>query len=138
MLTYDGETRLRDRVKDLCGDGADVIFDVVGGDVFDESLRCIAWDGRLLVVGFTSGRIPSAPANLTLLKHCSITGVFFGAWTSRNHEAYHADAEQLLGWCASGEVRPHVSATFPLEDAVQAMAVLAERKATGKVVLTMV
>jgi NADPH2:quinone reductase len=137
VLTYDGETRLRDRVKELCADGADVIFDVVGGDVFDESLRCIAWDGRLLVVGFTSGRIPSAPANLALLKHCSITGVFFGAWMGRNHADYRADAEQLLAWCASGEVRPHVSATYPLEDAVEAMAVLAERKATGKVVLTM-
>jgi NADPH2:quinone reductase len=138
VLTYDGETRLRDRVKELTGGaGANVIFDVVGGDVFDESLRCIAWDGRLLVVGFTSGRIPSAPANLALLKHCSITGVFFGAWMSRNHEAYRADAEQLLAWCASGEVRPHISATFPLHDAVEAMAMLAERKATGKVVLTM-
>ena len=137
VLTYDGETRLRDRVKELCADGADVIFDVVGGDVFDESLRCIAWDGRLLVVGFTSGRIPSAPANLALLKHCSITGVFFGAWMGRNHEDYRADAEQLLAWCASGDVRPHISATFRLEDVVEAMAVLAERKATGKVVLTM-
>ena len=138
VLTYDGEARLRDRVKELTdGDGADVIFDVVGGDVFDESLRCINWDGRLLVVGFTSGRIPSVPANLALLKHCSITGVFFGAWMSRNHEAYRADAETLLGWCASGEVRPHVSMTFALEDAVQAMAALAERKTTGKVVLTM-
>ncbi len=138
VLTYDGEARLRDRVKELTGgDGADVIFDVVGGDVFDESLRCIAWDGRLLVVGFTSGRIPNAPANLVLLKHCSITGVFFGACMSRNHEAYRADAAQLLAWCASGELRPHVSMTFPLEDAVAAMTVLAERKATGKVVLTL-
>ena len=110
---------------------------MVGGDVFDESLRCIAWDGRLLVVGFTSGRIPSVPANLALLKHCSITGVFFGAWMSRNYEAYRADAEQLLTWCASGEVRPHISTTFSLEDTAKAMAVLSERKATGKVVLTM-
>jgi len=138
VLTYDGDERLRDRVKALTGGaGADVIFDVVGGDVFDESMRCINWDGRLLVVGFASGRIPSAPANLALLKHCSITGVFFGAWMSRHHEAYRADAEQLLDWCASGTVRPHVSMTFPLEDAVRAMAVLAERKATGKVVLSL-
>ena len=139
VLTYDGETRLRDRVKELTGgDGADVIIDMVGGDVFDESMRCIAWDGRLLVVGFTSGRIPAAPANLALLKHCSITGVFFGAWMDRNHEAYREDAEQLLAWCASGEVRPHISTTLPLENVVEAMATLAERKATGKVVLTMV
>ena len=137
VLIYDGTNRLRDNVKDLCGDGADVIFDVVGGDVFDESMRCIAWDGRLLVVGFTSGRIPSVAANLTLLKHCSITGVFFGAWMNRNHEAYHTDAEQLYSWCASGEVSPHISATFPLEDAAKAMAVMAERKAIGQVVLTM-
>jgi len=138
VLTYDGTKRLRDDVKELFCDGVDVIFDVVGGDVFDESLRCIAWDGRLLVVGFTSGRIPTVPANLALLKHCSIIGVFFGAWMSRNHEAYRTDADQLFTWCASGEVRPHVSTTYSLEDASKAMAVLVERKAIGKIVLTMI
>ncbi|MDP6352831.1 MAG: NADPH:quinone oxidoreductase family protein [Alphaproteobacteria bacterium] len=137
VLIYGGGERLRDQVKAATGGkGADVIFDVVGGDVFDESLRCINWYGRLLVIGFTSGRIPAAPTNLTLLKSCSVVGVFFGAWCDREPEAARALNQTLLDWIAEGRIKPHVSARFPLSDSVAAMRTLAERKAIGKVVIT--
>lgn len=136
VINYETES-VRDRVKELTGGaGADVIFDAVGGDVFDQSLRCIAWGGRLLVIGFTSGRIPSAPANLALLKGCSIVGVFYGSWMERDPEAGRELNQRLLGWIAEGRIRPHISMTFPLERTVEAMNALATRKAVGKVVIT--
>lgn len=130
------EHSIRDKVKELTGgQGADVIYDPVGGDAFDESLRCINWGGRLLVVGFASGRIPEAKANLVLLKQCQIVGVFWGAWTERNPEECRSQFRTLLDWCAEGKLRPHVSMTFPLEQAPDAMKALAARKATGKVIV---
>ncbi|WP_281020011.1 NADPH:quinone oxidoreductase family protein [Minwuia sp. IMCC3060] len=130
------EHSIRDKVKELTGgQGADVIYDPVGGDAFDESLRCINWGGRLLVIGFASGRIPEAKANLVLLKQCQIVGVFWGAWTERNPEECRSQFGTLLDWCAEGKLRPHVSMTFPLEQAPDAMKALAARKATGKVIV---
>jgi NADPH2:quinone reductase len=128
--------RIRDFVKEVTdGRGADVVYDPVGGDAFDESLRCINWGGRLLVIGFASGRIPAPPANLVLLKSCQIVGVFWGAWTAREPEACRAQFETLLEWTAAGDLRPHVSMHFPLADAAKGMKAIAARKVTGKVVI---
>ncbi|MFH1349642.1 MAG: NADPH:quinone oxidoreductase family protein [Pseudomonadota bacterium] len=127
---------VRENVLELTGgNGADVILDMVGGDLFDQSLRCINWDGRLLVLGFTSGRIPSIPVNLVLLKSCFIIGVFYFAWMERKPEESRRDLEMLLGWVAEGKIRPHISMTFPLEQAADAMNLIAARKVMGKVVL---
>jgi NADPH2:quinone reductase len=117
------------------GKGADVIYDAVGGDAFDEAIRSINWYGRLLVIGFASGRIPSLPANLALLKSCDVVGVFYGAWRVRDPEGSRQNFKELLDWYAAGKLKPHVSMTFPLEKAADAMNALLGRKATGKIVL---
>ena len=127
---------LKDRTKELTGGvGADVIYDPVGGDTFLECLRCINWEGRILVVGFTSGRIPKAPMNLPLLKGCSIVGVFWGAFADRNPEGNRANFARLLDWTAAGIIEPRISARFPLESAVEALSAIAARQVIGKVVL---
>jgi NADPH2:quinone reductase len=134
-IDYSKES-IKDRVKEITGGaGADVIYDPVGGDAFDQALRCIAWDGRLLVIGFASGRIPAAPANLVLLKQCSIVGVFWGAWAQRDPARNRANFEQMFRWFEEGKIHPHVSATFPLEDVPDAMKALLSRETTGKVVI---
>ncbi len=127
----------RERVKALTnGKGADVIYDPVGGPYTEPALRSIAWRGRLLVVGFAAGEIPKIPLNLTLLKGCAIVGVFWGDW-ARREPAHFAEAmKRLEGWYADGKLKPHISATFPLERAADAIALMASRKVTGKVVLT--
>ncbi|MBC8241909.1 MAG: NADPH:quinone oxidoreductase family protein [Alphaproteobacteria bacterium] len=137
VINYN-EGPFKDRVKEICGSaGADVIYDPVGGDIFDESLRCINWDGRLLVIGFTSGRIPAAPANLALLKNCSIVGVFWGAWTERYPERHRANMEIMFQWLREGKLRPNISHRFPLAEVPAALNVLVERKVVGKAVVTM-
>lgn len=129
--------RLRDQVKELTnGRGADIIYDAVGGDAFDEAVRCIAWYGRLLVIGFASGRIPSLPANLALLKSCDVRGVFYGAWRGREPVEARKNFDELLQWYGEGKLKPHISMRFPLEKGADAMDALLSRKATGKVVLT--
>ncbi|MCU0881672.1 MAG: zinc-binding dehydrogenase, partial [Hyphomonadaceae bacterium] len=95
----------------------------------------IAWEGRFLVVGFPSG-IPSIPLNLTLLKSCQIVGVFWGAFVARDPKANAENVAELFALYAAGKIKPHVSATFPLEQGGEAIAHLAARKATGKVVVT--
>jgi D-arabinose 1-dehydrogenase-like Zn-dependent alcohol dehydrogenase len=117
------------------GAGADVIYDPVGGDVFDQSLRCINWEGRLLVIGFASGRIPQAPANLTLVKNCSIVGVYWGAYALKQPITLLQSMQTLLGWYSRGQLKPHISATYPLEQVAEAMNMLTNRQSTGKVVL---
>ena len=135
-IVYSKES-LKDRVKELTGGaGADVVYEPVGGDVFLETLRCVAWEGRILVVGFASGTIPQAPMNLPLLKGCSIVGVFWGDFARRSPEANRANFDTLFRMAVDGSIDPHVSMTFPLERAGDALTALAERKATGKVVLT--
>ena len=128
---------LRERIKALTsGHGADVVYDPVGGAYSELALRSIAWRGRLLVVGFAAGEIPKIPLNLTLLKGCSIVGVFWGDFT-RREPAHFAEAMARLGqWYAEGRLKPHLSATFPLERAADALTLMAARKVTGKVVLT--
>lgn len=127
---------LRERIRALTGGkGADVIYDAVGGPFTEPALRAIAWRGRLLVVGFAAGEIPRIPLNLTLLKGCSIVGVFWGDWTTREPTAFAERVRQLGDWFREGKLRPHVSERFPLERAAEAMRLLAARKAKGKVVL---
>ena len=137
VVLYGAGHSLRDQVKELTkGQGADVIYDPVGGDVFLETLRCVAWEGRILVVGFTSGSIPNAPMNLPLLKGCSIVGVFWGDFVRRNPQANAANLEEILQMAVEGRIDPVISATFPMEMAKEALQLLADRKAVGKVVLT--
>ena len=127
----------RDRVKELTGgDGANVIYDPVGGDVFDQSLRCIAWGGRLLIIGFAAGRIPEIPANLLLVKSIAAIGVFWSSHRRREPEALREDYRQLFDWWNEGKLSPLIGADFPLEQAGEAMRALLSRKVPGKIVLT--
>ena len=128
---------LRERIKALTnGAGADVVYDPVGGSYTELALRSIAWRGRLLVVGFAAGEIPKIPLNLTLLKGCSIVGVFWGEFSRREPEMFAEEIRQLGRWYADGKLRPHITATFPLERAADALTLMAARKVKGKVVLT--
>lgn len=127
---------LRERIKALCGSkGVDVIYDAVGGPYTEPAFRSIAWRGRLLVIGFAAGEIPKLPLNLPLLKGASIVGVFWGDFTRREPLAFAESARQLARWYLEGKLKPHVSATFPLEQAADAINLLASRKAKGKVVV---
>jgi len=126
---------IRERVKAL--GGADVVYDPVGGDVFDASLRCINWEGRILAIGFASGQVPQPPANLLLVKNCAVIGVYWGAYLQRNPALMHWSQSELLRWHGEGRLKPHVSQTFPLAEAREALTALLERRTTGKVVLTM-
>ncbi len=126
----------REAVKEATGGrGADVIYDPVGGDVFDESVRCIAFDGRLLVIGFTSGRIPSVSVNMPLIKGFSVVGVRAGEYGRQFPERGRENLAAIDALAEQGIIRPYVCATFPLERAVEAMAMLQERKVIGKVVI---
>lgn len=133
----DAKKALATLFKDAVGpDGAHVIYDAVGGDYAEAALRCTAWEGRFLVIGFPAG-IPSIPLNLTLLKGCDIRGVFWGAAVSRDPAGHKRNVAELLDFYAAGKIKPHVSATYPLERAAEAITHLAERRAVGKVVVTM-
>lgn len=135
LVNYSRE-KIRDKVKEITGGaGADVIYDPVGGDVFDESMRCIAWEGRLLVIGFASGRIPELPANLVLLKGCEVVGVFWGSFATRDPAHNRANIATMLDWFDAGQIKPHVSATFGLNEVPAAMQALLARKVTGKAVI---
>lgn len=116
------------------GKGADVIVDAVGGGYAEAALRAIAWNGRFLVVGFPAG-IPSIPLNLPLLKSCQIVGVFWGAWIDREPEAFQKSAAELLGFYRNSQIKPVISARYPLEETAKAFEQLASRKAVGKLVI---
>lgn len=134
-INYNTES-IRDRVKELTdGRGADVFYDTVGGDAFDQSVRCIAWGGRILIVGFTSGRIPELAMNLPLLKNFSVVGVFAGAWMERSPEGYIRMADTIMEWVTAGHLKPHIHAEMPLEDAAKAMGMLERREVIGRIVL---
>ncbi|HDZ08150.1 NADPH:quinone oxidoreductase family protein [Pseudohongiella sp.] len=133
LLNY-GDGELKEKVKALTdGKGADVIYDPVGGDLFDQATRCINWNGRLLVVGFTSGRIPSYPANLALLKGSSMMGVFLGRFRKEEPEAYEQNFRELFDMYTAGKIKPIVTKSFAFEDYVAAFNVFRERKVMGKV-----
>ncbi|HJO12883.1 MAG: NADPH:quinone oxidoreductase family protein [Gammaproteobacteria bacterium] len=137
LLNY-GDGELKERVKALTnGRGADVIYDPVGGDLFDQCTRCINWNGRLLVVGFTSGRIPEYKANLALLKGSSMVGVFLGRFRKEEPAEYEKNFAELLALYVEGKITPIVTESFPMTDYVQAFNVFTERKVMGKVTLEM-
>ncbi len=135
-INYRDETWV-DQVKQITGRGADVIYDPVGGDVFELSTKCIAPEGRLLVVGFASGRIPSVAANRVLLKNISIVGVFWGRHAAENHGYLSETHKTLTKLYEEGKINPLVSAKTPLAEAPAALRALADRKVAGKAVLTM-
>lgn len=132
-----GAEPFRDAVKRITeGKGADVVFDPVGGDIFEQSLRCIAWGARLLVIGFTGG-IGVAKTNLVLIKGASVLGVRAGEAARRDPAIGEARIAALLAWAEAGKIRPNVSHRLPLANVAQAMRLLTDRKAIGRVALLM-
>jgi NADPH2:quinone reductase len=133
----DYRTGFRDEVKRITRDkGADVIYDPVGGDVFDESVRCIAFDGRLLVIGFTSGRIPTVSVNMPLIKGFSVVGVRAGEYGRQFPEKGRENIAAIEKMAHEGMVRPHVGFSVKLDDAVEAFRAMAARRVIGKAVVT--
>ncbi|MES0871559.1 NADPH:quinone oxidoreductase family protein [Pseudovibrio sp. SCP19] len=127
---------LRERLKEIVGKaGVDVVYDPVGGDLFEQALRSTAWNGRALVVGFAAGDIPSIPTNLPLLKGCSVMGVFWGAFRMREPRNDQNNFSELFKWLQEGKLKPTVSRSYSLEEAPQALRDLMERRVVGKVVL---
>jgi NADPH2:quinone reductase len=126
-----------EEVKGITGGrGADVIFDPVGGDVFDRSTKCVAFEGRIVIIGFTSGRIPQAAANHILLKNYSVVGLHWGLYSRRAPELLPAAAAELMKLYAAGKIKPLISARIPLAEAPRALELVASGKSTGKVLLT--
>jgi NADPH:quinone reductase len=129
---------LKSRIRELTGGaGADVVYDPVGGPYSEAALRAMAWNGRFLVIGFAAGEIPKIPLNLPLLKGCSVVGVFWGSFAGREPQRHRDNVSELVSWWREGKLRPHVSSTYPLERAGEAIRELADRKAKGKVVVTL-
>lgn len=135
LINY-SEGGFRDKVKELTGGrGADVVYDPVGGDVFDESMRCINWGARLLILGFTGGRPALAKTNHLLIKGASAIGIRMGGFNEHDPELARENMNKILQLAADGKVKPHVSHTFPLEEVAEAMQVIVDRKVVGKCVL---
>ena len=135
LINYATES-IRERVKSLTGgQGADVVYDPVGGSAFTESLRCINWGGRLLIVGFASGTVPQIPANILLVKNVAALGYHWGSYRNGAPDLFAASVAELFQWYAQGKLHPHVSHRLPLSDAAAALTLLRDRKSTGKVVL---
>jgi len=135
VINYASED-LKERIKQLTGGkGVDVAFDPVGGDYSEPVLRSMAWGGRFLVIGFAAGDIPRIPLNLPLLKVYSIVGVFWGSFMERDPKHGQENLMELISLLAEGKLKPHVSATYPLEHVAEALNDLMERKVTGKAVL---
>ncbi len=127
---------IRETVKSLTdGRGADVIFDPVGGDITDESVRCINWNGRLLIIGFAAGRIASVPSNLMLIKGAETVGVAYQRFCDEQPDEARANMGRLMAWYEAGRLRPHVCETFPLARTVDAISAMLARRTTGKVVI---
>jgi NADPH2:quinone reductase len=135
LIDYRDES-IRDRVRELTGGlGADVVFDPVGGDAFDQALRAVNWEARMLVIGFAGGRIQSVPANLVLVKNIAIIGVVLGAQSLRDPALVSRNLAELLRWWEAGRLKPVVARTFPLAEAGAAMEALLSRRYAGKIVL---
>jgi NADPH2:quinone reductase len=135
VIRYD-DMGLRDGIDDLTsGSGVDVVYDPVGSDLTEQALRATAWNGRLLVVGFAAGGIPSIPLNLPLLKGNSIVGVFWGRFTQEEPERHAANFATLVEWAAAGKIRPTIQKKFSLDDGMQALQWVADRKAIGRVIV---
>jgi len=139
-IDKDGQKLLANQIKAACAkqgsnDGADVVYDAVGGDYAEPAVRALAWEGRFLVVGFPAG-IPKLPLNLTLLKSCQIVGVFWGAFTMRNPKRHAEHVAELFNWYKEGKIRPRITASFPLQGANDALRLVESREVRGKAVLT--
>lgn len=131
-----GYDDLKENLKKMTdGKGADVVFDVVGGEVFDACSRAIAWKGRLLIIGFASGTIPKFPVNLALVKGYSVVGVFWGSFTRQEPDVYGENMKELMEWYLSRKINPLVEKTYALSDAADALNHIHGRKAVGKIVL---
>ena len=129
---------LKGRLRELTDSrGADVVYDPVGGAVFDASLRAIAWEGRIVIIGFASGQVPQIPANLLLVKNASVVGFYWGSYRKRDPERLGDSFRELFAWHSEGRIRPLVSRTLPLPQTADAIRLLAERRAIGKIVVTM-
>ncbi|XP_076804669.1 quinone oxidoreductase-like protein 2 homolog [Clavelina lepadiformis] len=133
-INYRNES-LRDKMKKICPQGANVIFDAVGGSAFKDSLRSIAWEGRLIVVGFASGEIPQIPANHLLVKNVSAVGLFWGAYSMANLDVFRWSVDECLKHYIKGQLKPHVCATYDFSMINQAFQFIQSRKSTGKVVV---
>lgn len=130
------EVDLKDTLKELTGGkGVDVVYDPVGGDLAEPAVRATGWNGRYLVIGFAGGYIPKLPANLVLLKGSAIVGVFWGTFTRKQPEDSQQNNQELLQMYLDGKLKPHVSAQFPLDQAADALNMLQNRQAKGKVVV---
>ena len=136
LLNY-AETDVKEGLREMTdGAGVDVIYDCVGGPYAEPALRAIAWLGRYLVVGFAAGEIPKFPINLMLLKSCDVVGVFWGQEAARNPGQHRENMEQVLRWASEGKRKPHVHATYPLEETGTAIRLLDQRVVKGKVIVT--
>ncbi|GAB3329867.1 NADPH:quinone oxidoreductase family protein [Larkinella ripae] len=128
---------LRERIRAITGgQGVDVVYDPVGGDYTEAALRSVGWRGRYLVVGFAAGQIPSIPLNLPLLKGCAVVGVFWGAFAEKQPEDSIKNVQELLTFYQQGQMKPHVQAQYPLEQAPQALREMMDRRVLGKLVIT--
>jgi NADPH2:quinone reductase len=137
-LSRDQQKAISDKIKELTGGaGADVLYDPVGDQYAEPALRAMNWEGRYLVIGFAAGEIPKIPLNLTLLKGCDVLGVFWGAFTGRNPKAASDALAEIMQMISDGKLSPEISATFPLAEAGKSIRMLMDRKAMGKVVVTM-
>ncbi|WP_213270069.1 NADPH:quinone oxidoreductase family protein [Hyphomonas sp.] len=135
-LDRDGQKKFSEDIKAISGGGVDIIYDGVGGNYAEPAVRAMNWEGRFLVIGFPAG-IPKLPLNLTLLKSCDVRGVFWGAAVARDPKAHQQNVKELFDLYKAGKIRPHVSGTYPMEQAANAIRELQDRKAQGKVVVTM-
>jgi NADPH:quinone reductase len=135
LIDYKAES-IRDRLRALTGGkGVDVVYDPVGGDAFDQALRAVNWEARMLVIGFAAGRIQSVPANLILVKNISVIGVVWGAQAERDPALISRNLAELLRWWEAGRLEPLVAKVFPLPEAGEALTALLSRRYAGKIVL---
>jgi NADPH2:quinone reductase len=137
VINY-SEANLKDTIKELTdGKGVDVVYDPVGGDYSEQAIRGMGWNGRYLVIGFASGPIPKIALNLTLLKGCSLVGVFWGRFAGEEPEVNLKNIEELWELFSSGKISPVVTDSFPIEQYEEAFNCMIERRARGKVIITM-
>lgn len=136
-INYETED-LKNRIKELTeGKGVDVVYDPVGGHYSEEALRSMAWEGRFLVVGFAAGDIPKIPLNLTLLKGCSIVGVFWGSFAMKTPKKNMVNTMELMQWYSEAKLKPHIHGIYPLADTSKALEEMMNRQVKGKVVIGM-
>ena len=135
-INYKTQDFVEEVKKITGGRGADVVYDPVGGDVYDRSTKCIAFEGRIVIVGFTSGRIPQAAANHVLVKNYSVVGLHWGLYSKRAPELIPLAAKALLELYEAGKIKPYISTRLPLSEAPRALASVAEGNSTGKVILS--